>query len=353
MPKALQRRSHPRRPAEDATDPIRRPETTPVAQGRHERLAGSGQALTEVADLAHECPIVGAYATESFTKRENDRPNSADRPNIPCAHDMIAQMTDPAFPRLHRIRHSESEPQWGWALPSVFRLLADPESDAALPECPMVRTNADDAAFSTALGYWAALDHILRYQLGWTHPAQGLARWLDKEAKPVCPALALVRFVWLGDGHLDRYLAWRLDRCSTDDHLPAAWVRRFEHLIPEPSHSIGQPRGPWQLHLEEVGMHVLNPQHGAPPRDVRVFTSGAGSLLDEQQVLLFDDPEGLECGWYGFLMQGLAPKVQTVEVYAPRFGRCGVFRRSPLTGRWHTTSEEAHRWGVRDGSQGP
>lgn len=96
---------------------------------------------------------------------------------------------------------------------------------------------------------------------------------------------------------------------------------------------------------EEVGMHVLNPQYGAPPRDVRVFNVGTGSLLDEQHVLLFDEPEGLKCGWYGFLMHGLAPRVQMVEVYATRFGRCGVFRRGPLTGRWHTTSEEAHRWG--------
>ena len=65
----------------------------------------------------------------------------------------------------------------------------------------MVRAGeGHDEPFARALAYWTALGHVLRFQMGWTHPAQGLAHWLDEGGDDVCDALSLVRHVWLGDG---------------------------------------------------------------------------------------------------------------------------------------------------------
>ena len=66
---------------------------------------------------------------------------------------------------------------WAWALPAAIHLLADPTAYVRLPRCPMAQAGTDD--FTTALGYWTALDRLVPYQLGWTYPAQGLARWQD------------------------------------------------------------------------------------------------------------------------------------------------------------------------------
>ena len=87
------------------------------------------------------------------------------------------------FPNIVRVPAPEADQlDWGWALPSLVRLLTDPDAIVGLPHCPILRTDNDDE-FGTAIGYWTALDHLLRYQLGWTQPAKGLARWLDQGAK--------------------------------------------------------------------------------------------------------------------------------------------------------------------------
>lgn len=251
------------------------------------------------------------------------------------------------YPGLRRdLYASGSTKDWGRALPDVVRLLADRRSDAALPACPLVRAGEDrGVTFNRALSYWTALDHLLRYQMGWTHQAQGLARWLDEGADDVCPALSLVRHVWLGDSFLPRYMAWRVQQAH--DHLPAAWTARFGEFVHDERE--GTPIGPWKLHLEESGLHVTAPEVGAPPKLVWLCpfdpTGGAssGSLVGESEpVLLFRG--SLESGWYGALQQ--CP-VGQVWVVSEEHGLCGRFHRSTSSGRWHTAPENAHLWGVR------
>lgn len=229
---------------------------------------------------------------------------------------------------------------WGWALPSVVRLLADPEAIVGVPRCPIVRSGVDE--FDTALGYWTALDHLLRYQLGWTQPAQGLARWLDAGANELCAPLALVRHLWHADGHLDRYLAWRVEEAGED--LPPPWTRRLTAIHYEWGEQ-GQPVGPWQLHLEEPGRHALAPIDDPPPADMRI-ADGDLSLMTKRPmpVIIFDDPAGLECGWYGYLMSR-PDSVGPFEVISSRHGPVGKYHRSPHTGYWHTVSETEHRLG--------
>jgi hypothetical protein len=225
----------------------------------------------------------------------------------------------------------------------------------ALPAVPMSRSGEDHSeAFARALAYWTALDHILRYQLGWTFPAQGLAQWLDQGSwDDPSDALSLVRHVWLGDGFLDRYLAWRLQ--TGNDNLPSTWMKSLDN-VKDNSGQEGQPIGPWGLHLQESGMHVLSPETEAPPKLVWLRplepTKGAsqvGAPLvgPAEPVLLFRG--SLESGWYGALQQ--AP-TDEVRVVSEEYGLCGRFHRSPVSNRWHTVPEEVHLWGVRSGSDG-
>ena len=258
------------------------------------------------------------------------------------------------FPRLRRERVSTTSKQWGRALPSVLRLLADRRADVALPTPPMLRAGDDQGErFARALAYWTALDHLLRYQMGWTHPAQGLARWLDQGVDDLCDALALVRHVWLGDGFIKRYMSWRVQ--TGNDHLPSAWTRSIDRIENEPGRE-GEPIGPWGLHLHELGMHALSPQDGAAPKLVWLHAfdpadsrgpAGPPLLGPAEPVLLFRG--SLESGWYGALQH--AP-THEVRVVSEEYGLCGRFRRSPASGRWHTAPEEVHLWGVRPGSDG-
>lgn len=255
-------------------------------------------------------------------------------------------MSSPSsFPRLRRESANLATMNWGAALPAVVRLLADRRSDVALPTYPLVRAGERGDNFARAQAYWTALDHVLRYQLGWTFPAQGLARWLDEGCPDDVRSLALVRHVWLGDGALPRYMAWRVQHGG--DHLPSAWMKQIAGVSYEYGRE-GEPFGPWELHLEEPGLHALAPLEGKPPKSTWLHPFDPFSLIQpnasdgSEPVLLFRG--GLETGWYGALEH--AP-TSAVRVISEEHGLCGRFRRSPFTGRWHTAPEEVHAWGVR------
>ncbi len=252
-----------------------------------------------------------------------------------------------SFPRLRRAWTGSTTENWGKALPAVIRLLADRRADVALPPCPWVRAGDRwDQTFASALAYWTALDHVLRYQLGWTFPAQGLARWLDEGSPDDVLPLALVRHVWLGDGAVPRYMAWRAQTGA--DHLPSAWMDQTVETAYELKKE-GEPVGPWGLHLEEFGKHVLAPSEEQPPKltwlhpfEPPAPTQRPRLVGDSEPVLLFRG--GLETGWYRALEYAPA---SAVRVVSEEYGLVGRFHRSPASGRWHTAPEEVHRWGVR------
>ena len=100
--------------------------------------------------------------------------------------------------------------EWFWSVPGVFRALAAPLSGHFVAAAPKVRD-----PHPQSLGYWAALQYLLLYRLGWARPDQGLRWWYD-QGKPLDdPTLAFISEVWDTDGHLDSYLAWLLTRRPT------------------------------------------------------------------------------------------------------------------------------------------
>lgn len=252
------------------------------------------------------------------------------------------------FPHIVRVAAPDAAKlDWGWALPSLVRLLADPDAHVGFPHCPILRTNNVEDERATAIGYWTALDHLLRFQLGWKRPAQGLARWLDRGAPDDCRPLALVNRIWRQDGHLERYLSWRIENNGiTHDEVPASWARRLAGI----SHEFGErgvPLGPWQLHLGEPELHTLAPLNGKPPAEVRLIGGDQSRHTpDPVRVMIFDDPAGLESGWYGHLHRHI-PDAGPIQVISLRHGPVGLYRRSPRTKRWHTVDEASHRTGNR------
>ena len=107
--------------------------------------------------------------------------------------------------------HSEMGGQtaWFWGVPGVFHALASPRTGQPVPAPPLPTL---DEAHSQSLGYWCALQYLFLYRLGWSDPGKGLTRWYDIGKPTDDPTLALVAEVWDRDGHLDRYLAWLLQR---------------------------------------------------------------------------------------------------------------------------------------------
>ena len=135
-----------------------------------------------------------------------------------------------SFPRLRRDWvGSTSAHNWGGALPAVVRLLADRRADVYLPACPLVR--AGERWEETSRGLcpigrrWTTCCATSSVGL----PSQGLARWLDEGSPDEVRPLALVRHVWMGDGSLPRYMAWRVQKGG--DHLPSAWMERVAGTV--------------------------------------------------------------------------------------------------------------------------
>lgn len=83
--------------------------------------------------------------------------------------------------------------------------------------------------------------------------------------------------------------------------LPSAWMDQVAEAVYEFGKE-GEPVGPWGLHLEEFGKHVLAPLEEPPPKLtwLHPFEPPAPRQLprlidDSESVLLFR--AGLEAGW--------------------------------------------------------
>ncbi|HZM54450.1 MAG TPA: hypothetical protein VFC03_05430, partial [Acidimicrobiales bacterium] len=94
--------------------------------------------------------------------------------------------------------------EWGFAIPSIFRVLASPTSGEPLPRAPR---QGDPHWFSC--GYWSGLLSMLMYSLGWARPDLGLWWWYAN-GKPIDddPRFEILSVVFDHDGQLDWFAAW-------------------------------------------------------------------------------------------------------------------------------------------------
>ena len=91
---------------------------------------------------------------------------------------------------------------WLRDVPAVFRALADPRLESAIPQ-------PTTGPLEQACAHWGALHYTLSSLLGWADIGRGLAWWYAA-GKPVddSPVLALVQRVWGADDLIDYYAAW-------------------------------------------------------------------------------------------------------------------------------------------------
>lgn len=230
--------------------------------------------------------------------------------------------------------------EWSYALPWMYRLIASDHPGAVMPRCPRV----DDSVFDGPCGYWAALWELLTYNLGWNQPELGLERWLA-DGRPVTDRkLLLLRDIWWADGQLDWFRAW-LYQLNSD------WQSRSERH--DARNELEGPSEQWfakiRTEIQASGfrtspfgggtdpLHLRS--HGRGPLDGEPFpiTHAESHEVEEAETNLVLPGLG---GWYFAL--GRCNRSCKVRVLVPWIGQIGVFSCSPLTGIWHSTSEDIH-----------
>jgi hypothetical protein len=255
--------------------------------------------------------------------------------------------------------------EWCWGVPLIIRGLTLPRVDLPIPANPVDRT-IRCMPDPGVLGYWAALQYVLTYSLGWSRHDRGLRAWYDARKPTDTPALRLLSDVWDSDGNLDAYLWWThrnglsaggaLSRehgtVPTGDELSPIWTRQLKDsrscaLEYQGLTNSEDPR-PDGLHLE-MGDHISGwgsiDEVAQAEGTLTVKSSTARTAVFEMPSL---------AGWHTRLTQlgnTLAQdksKSWHVDVYVRNVGYLGVYRRSWKTGLWFSGPHRYHSMGQED-----
>lgn len=244
------------------------------------------------------------------------------------------------------------QPDWGYQIPSVYRILADPGASHTYQRAPR---RGDEHWM--ALGYWTPLIHVLLYGLGWPRPSLGLKRWVD-EGKPTGdPQLRLVRELWDSDGQLDWFLAW----LPTAEYQVAAgltelasirirWDSDYVHrshryrAVAAEAEESGIPNpisgGTDPLHLSS---HCDGPI--AAPDDTPSYWLSLNAEARRGSLVLDSMP-----GWYRTLAEidlpDLGSRSWRIAVHTKDAGYLGTYRKSRESGLWFSGRHRYHSWGL-------
>jgi hypothetical protein len=239
-------------------------------------------------------------------------------------------------------------PGWGYAIPGLFRTLAAP-----LTFEPMPALGNPSERHPDALGYWAALYHMLIYSLGWARPDRGLRWWYDTGRPTDDPRLALLDQVWRRDGHLEDFALWvcRSTRAIPFHQLGEVTGYRDDGLPvePHPDWLSGARGGAKSLFDGGGDVYHLTDHRSAPLAEPRgkplLLRSGAA---DRRAVLVVDSM----VGWYRALVTETAklPPLHDrswyVDVVVRPVGWLGTYRRSRASGLWFSGRHRHHTPGT-------
>lgn len=249
--------------------------------------------------------------------------------------------------KMAGIRALGDEIDWAWAFPLPYRVLNTPNIGLPMPKAP-----SKNSEFFDYLSYWATLQHLLTYSLGWSRHDVGLKWWMDAGCPTNDLRFALLDQVWHKDDNLWKYLVWAE---SNPSHSPQVdWLPRVdtERNLDAPVDEILLEReildsgfsaanSPFGMHLESGG-HL----------DYGFFPEYSASIYKKpdsigEAVYVADRVEG----WY-FGLNQLAEKLGSsnrtswhVDVYVKEYGYMGVYRKSTVTGRWFTGPHSLHMVG--------
>jgi hypothetical protein len=233
--------------------------------------------------------------------------------------------------------------EWYWGVPGVFRALASPWAWIPVPAHP---ARSEYANLTSTLGYWTALNVLMRYRLGWRRPAEGLMRWYDM-GKPVDDdTLALIAEVWAADGELDDYLAWLLEGqaevlASTHTYTPqlspkwTQWLRDY-NARPDRNTVVGGPGD--SLHLKD---HIAQSHAADADKTCAVLSLQPPRAIFQTSAM---------DAWYWELrdyIRSLPPHARSwrVDAYVRPTGFLGTYRLSTQTGLIFTGRHRYHQMG--------
>lgn len=233
---------------------------------------------------------------------------------------------------------------WAQHVGLLWPALADPFARTELPAA------GEDDRYEAHVEHWAPLVALTFGALGWGRPDVGVTRWMG-EGMPEDggPASLLAR--WYGT-RAAGLVAW--SRASVVlSELSSALSDELRLPLPV----AGTPLSP----SREV-FSVLT-QGGPDPLELtRVVRQLVGRSDDRGRLLLDDDDEDEPgravlvldryAGWLRALHARAAElpgldrgRAWSVDVVVRSVGSLGVYRRSALTGRWHSTTEATHLLG--------
>jgi hypothetical protein len=233
---------------------------------------------------------------------------------------------------------------WASHVGLVWPALADPFARTAPPEA------GDDDRYEAHVEHWAPLVALTFGALGWGRPDLGVTRWMAEGApEDGGPASLVAR--WYGS-RAAALVAWSRASVVVAD---LATALSDELRLPLPV--AGTP-----LAASRELFPVLTEGGPDPLELTRVVRQLVGRSDDRGRLLLEQGPADGEgravlvldryAGWLRALhtrageLPGLdGGRAWGVDVVVRSVGSLGVYRRSPLTGRWHTTTEAVHLLG--------
>ncbi|MDQ6613318.1 MAG: hypothetical protein M3083_00745 [Actinomycetota bacterium] len=209
-----------------------------------------------------------------------------------------------------------------------------------------------------AIGYWAALLHMLVFSLGWARPDRGLRWWYDAGKPTDDERLRLLRDVWDADGRLDWFAAWlwsgrmieteRFAQVTAyrDDggrvDVDRVWLERQRDDADATAVYAPFSAGGWDpLHLS---MHWDTPL-AEPDGDAFLLRSDTA----KRRAILMADTM---VGWYRALaVQGadlpaLPGRSWHVDVVVRPVGLLGTYRLSRVSGLWFAGPHRFHVHGI-------
>lgn len=243
---------------------------------------------------------------------------------------------------------------WLRDVPAVFRALADPRLESAIPR-------PATGPLEQACAHWGALHYTLSTLLGWADIGRALAWWYAA-GKPVneSPVLALVRRVWGADDLIDYYAAWAWLPAGVG-YLHTQAQDPFNG--PSPTWLARHSRWPdedwWRSFVRRGQVHQRDPFYGGSdplhltihygPPTAQPSESPLVQLIPEQRRVLVVT-EGLD-HWLADLhvlearLPPIGDRSWRVEVFDRRTGYLGEYRRSRVSGRWFTGRHAIHMKG--------
>lgn len=242
-------------------------------------------------------------------------------------------------------------PQWGAAIPLMYRLLAAPSAHLQFPEVPP----PSNPVGAEAAVYWTPLFNLLVTSFGWSRPDLGTQWWIEAGKPTHDNRLRLIADLWDADGQLDEFLhwLWHTTRVPLDtsayrllDHVPRRHLADVDdwdlcnHVITNATGSITDI-GKDPLHLTR---HISALEATAEPD-----TAAISYRLGEPRATLL-----LDCmsGWYqalaehGAALPDIGDNSWYVDVVVKPVGHLGTFRRSRQSGLWFSGPHHLHVLGL-------